>query len=103
MSKCCKCDKYWPHNWLCLKGLYVIFLVLFYLMLVYTIFQDILVIKHPMITGRAMWGNLAYYTLSDLAAAIGFLTIAKILNALRKIKHAVAPCCCEAAKQKETK
>ena len=28
MSKCCKCAKWWPHNWLCLKHLYYVFIIL---------------------------------------------------------------------------
>lgn len=95
MSKCCKCAKWLPHNWLCLKGLYVTFLVLFYIALVYGIYQALLVLTHPALTGRTMWMALAFYLISDWAAALGFLTIAKILKVLRKIKKAVAPCCCE--------
>ena len=96
MSKCCKYAKWFPHNWLCLKGLSILFLVLFYVAFVYGIYQAVLVIKHPAFTGKLMWMTLAFYVLSDWAAAVGFLTIAKILTALRKIKKAVAPCCCEA-------
>ena len=93
MSKCYK--KWFPHNWLCLKGLTVVFLVLFYIALAYGIYQAVLILLHPALSGRMMWLSLAFYTLSDLAAALGFLTVAKILTALRKIKQAVAPCCCE--------
>ena len=96
MSKCCKCAKWFPHNWLCLKGLSVVFLVLFYIAFVYGIYQGVLIVRHPALTGKLMWMTLAFYVLSAWATALGFLTIAKILKALRKIKQAVAPCCCEA-------
>lgn len=101
MSKCCKCAKWFPHNWLCLKGLSVLFLVLFYIAFVYGIYQAVLVIKHPALTGKLMWMALTYYVLSCWGAAVGFLTIAKILKVLRKIKQAVAPCCCEASAEKK--
>ena len=94
MSKCCKYAKWWPHNWLCLKGLSVIFLVLFYVTLVYTIVLAYGFVTSPFIQGAEMWFAAALYTAASLATAIGFLTIAKILKALRKIKHAVAPCAC---------
>ncbi len=94
MSKCCKHAKWWPHNWLCLKGLSVIFLVLFYLALAYAVFQAYALFTHPQLTGAEMWLAVAFYVASDLAAAIGFLTVAKILQAIRKIKKAVAPCAC---------
>lgn len=86
MSKCCKCAKWWPHNWLCLKGLSVIFLALFYLALVYAVFQAYAIFTHPQLAGSEMWLAAAFYVASDLAAAVGFLTVAKILKAVRKIK-----------------
>lgn len=94
MSKCCKCGKWWPHNWVCLKGLHIFFTVMFYIALVYAVVQAIAVIRHPLITGAEMWAAVAFYVLSDLGAAVVFLTISKILGALRKIKKAVSPCCC---------
>lgn len=94
MSNCCKCAKWFPHNWLCLKGLSVLFLVLFYLALVYAVFQAYAIFTHPQLSGSEMWLAAAFYVASDLAAAVGFLTVAKVLKALRKIKNAVAPCCC---------
>lgn len=94
MSKCCKCGKWWPHNWLCLKGLHVFFTAMFYLALAYAVFQAVAILRHPLLTGAEMWAALAFYVLSDLGAAIGFLTISKILGVLRKIKKAVSPCCC---------
>ena len=101
MSKCCKCAKWFPHNWLCLKGLSIVFLVLFYVALVHAVFQAYAVFSYPAWPSKAeMWMAFTMYVLGDLAAAIGFLTLAKILKALRKIKNAVAPCCC-AAEQAE--
>lgn len=96
MSKCSKCAKWWPHNWLCLKGLSVLFLVLFYMAFAFAIYQTIAIFMLPGMTGREIVGALLNYTVSDLAAAVMFLTTAKILKAVAKIKHAVAPCCCEA-------
>jgi len=95
MSKCCKCAKWWPHNWLCLKGLSVLFLVLFYVAFVFAIYQTIAILMLPGMTWKETIGLLFNYTLSDLAAAVMFLTMSKILKTLGKIKHAVAPCCCE--------
>ena len=99
---CCKGAKWFPHNWLCLKGLSFLFLGLFYLAFCYAIYQAVIIFTHPTITGGEMWAMAAYYVLSDLAAAVGFLTIAKVLIVLRKIKKAVAPCACTADKE-ETK
>lgn len=94
MSKCCKCAKWWPHNWLCLKGLSVLFLVLFYMAFVFAIYQTIAILMLPGMTWKEIIGALFTYTISDLAAAVMFLTMSKILKAVAAIKHAVAPCCC---------
>ena len=105
MSKCCKGKcwcKFLPHNWLCLKGLYVLFVVLFYICLVFAIFMACQIIAHPMITGNEMWMALGFYVGESLVAALFFLTVSKILKVLRKIKQAVAPCCCTEDK-KDTK
>lgn len=103
MSKCCKYAKWYPHNWLCLKGLSIVFIVLFYLTLAHLIYQAISILTHPAFTGSTMWMILLGYTLSEAGVAIGFLTVAKILQALRKIKQAVAPCCCETKATEEGK
>jgi len=84
-----------PHNWLCLKGLYILFLVLFYLALAFVVFQDVQIARHPLISGKQMWLALALATIGNLGIAVGILTVAKILQALYKIKKAVAPCNCE--------
>ncbi len=99
MSNCCKCAKWFPHNWLCLRGLSYIFLALFYLTIVYGIYQVIVVLKN---FGMMAWQPLLVFVLTDLLTAVGFLTVAKTLTVLGKIKHAVAPCCCE-SKKEETK
>ena len=106
MSKCCKCwTRFLPHNWLCLKGLSILFLVCFYICLAFAIFMAVQIGKHPMITGAEKWMALAFYVGQSLAAAVGCLTMAKILKALGKIKQAVAPCCChnEEKNQEEAK
>ncbi len=99
MSNCCKYAKWWPHNWLCLKGLSVLFLVLFYLTLVFAVYQDIQIFRHPLITGAQMWLAVVLGTLSNLGIAVAFLTVAKVLKAIGKIKCAVAPCGCDATKE----
>lgn len=102
MSKCCKSCKWWPHNWLCLKGLYVLFVVFFYIALAYAVFQAYAIFTHPQLSGSEMWMAAAVYVLTDVFTAIGFLTVAKILQVLRKIKKTVAPCGC-AMKEAEEK
>lgn len=87
--------KWFPHNWLCLKGLSIIFIVLFYVAFVGGIWQTVQIIRHPAISGALMYKAIAFYLLNYWGAAVGFLTIAKVLQALRKIKQAVAPCCCQ--------
>ena len=101
MSKCCKSCKWWPHNWLCLKGLSVLFVVLFYVTLAYAVFQAYAVLTYPMLTGSAKWLGAGFYFLTYVLYAFGFLTVAKILQALRKIKKAVAPCGCSMAQAEE--
>ncbi len=106
MSKCCKGKcwcKFLPHNWLCLKGLYVVFVALFYLALVFAIYMAIQIITYPMISGKEMWITLGIVEAQVLGTALGLLTIAKVLKVLAKIKHAVAPCCCNEEKAKEAK
>ncbi len=100
MSKCHKCAKWFPHNWLCLRGLSYVFIALFYLTIAFGIFQVIAVLSQ---FGFAMaWRPLLQFVVSVLVIATLCLTVAKSLQALRAIKHAVAPCCCE-GKKEETK
>ena len=87
---CC----WWPHNWICLRGLYWIFVVLFYLTLAVTLYWVYALSTTPMLSGAAYWQNLLSLLLNSFSMMLGFLTIACILKALRKIDHAVAPCCC---------
>ena len=106
MSKCCKGKcwcKFLPHNWLCLKGLSVLFVVCFYISLVFAIYMTFQISLHPMITGADMWTALVFYVGQALAAAVFCLTVSKILKALAKIKHAVAPCGCETEKKEKAK
>ena len=90
-----------PHNWFCLRGLYWIFVTLFYLTIAYTIYLVYVITTSPMLTGAAYWQSLIGLLLNALSIMLGFLTVACILKTLRKIKQAVAPCCCE--KEKEEK
>lgn len=100
MSNCGhKYTKWLPHNWLCLRGLSFFFLGFFYLAFCYAIYQTIYILIR--FSGAEIAAALAYYVLSDLAAAIIFLTIAKALGALRAIKQAVAPCGCSTEKTTE--
>lgn len=97
MSECCnkKCwTRFLPHNWLCLKGLSVVFLVAFYVCLVFAIYMTYAIASNSVITGADMWMALIYYVGRALVTAIFCLTLVKILKVLRKIKQAVAPCCC---------
>ena len=98
MSNCSKSacwTKFLPHNWLCLKGLYVLFVVLFYLAFAFAIYMAIQLSTYPMLSGRDFWVALGIVEAQVLGTALVLLTIAKILKALAKIKHAVAPCCCQ--------
>lgn len=104
MSNCCKgacwC-KFLPHNWLCLKGLYVVFIVLFYITLLFGVYMTWQIASYPLLSGKEMWTVLGGVLAQILGAALFLLTIAKILKALAKIKHAVAPCCCQTEKADE--
>jgi len=94
MSKCCcKYAKWFPHNWLCLKGLSIVFLVLFYAMLGLIIYQAVAIMI--MFPAPQKWALLQRYTLSTLPILLGLWTVARILIVLRKIAKAVIPCCCE--------
>ncbi len=101
MSNCCKgacwC-KFLPHNWLCLKGLYVVFTVLFYIALAFAIYMACQLASYPMLSGRDLWMALGIVEAQILGTALVLLTISKIVKALSKIKHAVAPCCCHEEK-----
>ena len=101
MNDCCKHAKWWPHNWLCLKGLYVVFVVLFYIVLAFAIYTAYQILTYPMLSGKAMWVTLGSTEIQLLGFALFLLTIAKMLKALRKIKKAVAPCCCEKGAKEE--
>lgn len=101
----CK-NKWWPHNWFCLKGLYWIFVVIFYIILALSLYQIISAIyyifatwNNPMINTTSESINLLFLVISDCFYMLVPLTVAAILKALRKIKKAVAPCCCEAHKE----
>lgn len=95
MSKCCKYAKWWPHNWLCLKGLSIFFTVLFYIAFAFAIYTAYQIFTYPLLSGAQMWTAFFSAELQLVLFAVGFLAVAKILKALCKIKHAVAPCCCE--------
>lgn len=104
MSKCCKCAKWFPHNWLCLKGLSVVFLVLFYMSVIGAIVMAWQVLRAVgQLPTQAIISGLVYYVGQWLLAGVGFLAAAKALKALGKIKQAVAPCCCEDKKEENAK
>ena len=103
MFNCCKYAKWFPHNWLCLKGLSVVFTILFYLTLVYGLWQMVLVMRIPEIDGYMRATILFNLAQIILALALIMLTVAKALKALYKIKKAVAPCCCNAESKEEGK
>ena len=91
----CKCKWYrWmPHNWFCLRGLYWIFVTLFYLMIAYTLYLVYVISSTPMLSGAAYWSYLISMLITMFGIMLGFLTVAIILKALRKIVSVVAPCC----------
>lgn len=115
---CCK-QKCWmrflPHNWLCLKGLSITFLVLFYALLIlwlvqfgFVIFSAIPAMRLAGATSRdiaaALWAQMPSI-LTPVILMLFFLAMSKILKVLRKIVHVVAPCEChrEQIAQEETK
>ena len=103
MSNCCKYAKWFPHNWLCLKGLSVLSVVLFYLVAIDWVVKVIQIVNYPGFNQETMILALRNYSLSAAGWMFTFLTISKVLKSLRKIKQAVAPCCCDAKDEKEAK
>ena len=116
MSKCCK-HKCWtrflPHNWLCLKGLSVTFLVLFYVLLIlwlvnlgFVIFSGIPALRLAGASWNdvmaALWSQ-APTMITPLILMLVFLSMSKILKALRKILHVVVPCHCHHEEKPEEK
>lgn len=95
MSKCCcKYAKWFPHNWLCLKGLAILFLVFFYISGIYALYVIEEIIRNFNYIPREMLNYLIQFALSLLLFSAFSLTVAKVLKAIRKIKQAVAPCEC---------
>ncbi len=94
----CK-NKWWPHNWFCLKSLYWIFVALFYFVLIYMVYVIVVMTRSPLLMGLAYWQNVLWMLFTGLGYMLSLITIATILKTLYKIKHAVAPCCCEAKKE----
>lgn len=97
----CKWCRWMPHNWFCLKGLYWIFITLFYLTFAYMIYMIYAISTTPLLSGSDYWAYLVGMLLNMLGMMLGLLTIAAILKAVRKIVHAVAPCCCHEEKKEE--
>lgn len=89
----CKC-KLFPHNWFCLKGIYWIFVTLFYLTIGYGIYGVTSLTNHPMLSGQVYYEALTGFLINVFSFMLIFITVAKIVLALAKIKQAVAPCCC---------
>jgi hypothetical protein len=96
--------RFLPHNWLCLKGLSITFLVLFYALLIlwliqfgFLLFQGIPAMRLAGASYKdivvALWGQMPSIVM-PVILMLFFLTLSKILKALRKIVHAVAPCGC---------
>lgn len=94
----CKCAKYWPHNWFCLKGLHCLFVVLFYISIIAAVYFTVQLCRIPAemyaAAGQMKTVVVLNYLIPTLLGAVGFITIATILKTLHKIKKAVAPCCC---------
>ena len=103
MSKCnCKYAKWFPHNWLCLKGLAILFLVFFYISGIYALYVIEEIIRNFNYIPRHMLTYLIQFAMSLLLFSVFSLTVAKALKVLRKIKQAVVPCEC-AAKEEPAK
>jgi len=99
MSKCnCKYAKWFPHNWLCLKGLTIVFLILFYGSAALGLYWVEEIIRNFKYIPQDMLNYLIQSAVSLLFFSFFSLTMAKVLGALRKIKNAVAPCCCGSEK-----
>jgi hypothetical protein len=100
MSNCCKCGKWWPHNWLCLKSLYWVFIALFYLTLVSAVYFLISAMLVPAgvfeNAGQNKWFFILNTVTPILLGTIMSLTIAKMIKVLRFMKQALTPCACEA-------
>lgn len=101
----CKKNKWWPHNWLCLGSLYWIFIGLFYVIFIFTLYNIVQMVQatltNPAFKGPVFWQSLIYFIIQAGSLMIGFLAVAHILRALRKIVCAVAPCCCHENKKEE--
>lgn len=99
MSNCCKCGKWWPHNWLCLKSLYWVFIALFYLTLVSAVYFLISAMLVPAgvfeNAGQNKWFFILNTVTPILLGTIMSLTIAKMIKVLRFMKQALTPCACE--------
>lgn len=93
----CKYAKFWPHNWFCLKGLYWIFVALFYISVIAAVYFTVQLCRIPSemyaATGQSKLIAVMNYLIPTLLGALGFISMAKVFKALRKIKKAVAPCC----------
>ena len=102
---CCKYAKWFPHNWLCLKGLSYVFLGIFYIAALLGIYQVIQILLYPIPNTLLKLQVLLNVSVIFFGTALLAWAIAKALRALRQIKQAVAPCCCESEKKedKETK
>ena len=100
MSNCCKCGKWWPHNWLCLKSLYWVVIALFYLTLVSAVYFLISAMLVPAgvfeNAGQNKWFFILNTVTPILLGTIMSLTIAKMIKVLRFMKQALTPCACEA-------
>ncbi|MGB2578865.1 hypothetical protein AAIR98_000784 [Elusimicrobium simillimum] len=101
---CCKFKKFFPHNWLKLKGLSVLFTILFYAAIIgfiYMCVQSFTVVKYAKI-GLVSPDNVPpvlMLTVSAFLSSVFFLTFAKVTKALAKIKHILkASCGCESKK-----
>lgn len=90
----CAKNKWFPHNWFCLKCIAIINIVLFYVALAFTVFQvGQLCYYAAIFEGELPWlqvivdGSLRL--ISGVLIALAFLTVAKVICILKKIKMAV--------------
>ena len=117
MSNCCK-QKCWmrflPHNWLCLKGLSITFVVFFYILLIVLLVQVGFIacqgIPAMRLAGASwkdimavLWAQAIPSLVIPFVMMLVFLAISKILKVLHKIVHVVAPCGCQHEMVQEVK
>lgn len=96
-KKVCKILKYFPHNWLNLRVLSVIFGLGFYALIIFLITRYVKIYDAYSIgliqNSSQAWDAVLGDTIGIGLYAITLVTFSHITCALAKIKKAAAPCC----------